>query len=59
MIKSFKFLLNAYKRLRKDYTPGKNWFIAPIKLYTVISCLFREQSKLLTRAAGDDLRTVA
>ena len=27
--------------------------------YTVISCLFREQSKLLTRGAGDDLRTVA
>jgi hypothetical protein len=27
--------------------------------YTVISCLFREQSKLLTRGAGDNLRTVA
>ena len=27
--------------------------------YTVISCLFREQLKLLTRDAGDDLRTVA
>jgi hypothetical protein len=24
-----------------------------------ISCLFREQSELLTRGAGDDLRTVA
>ena len=27
--------------------------------YTVISCLFREQSKLFTRDAGDDLRVVA
>jgi len=27
--------------------------------YTVMSCLFREQSKLLSRGAGDDLRTVA
>ena len=27
--------------------------------YTVISCLLREQSTLLSRGAGDDLRTVA
>ena len=27
--------------------------------YTIISYLFREQSKLLTRGAGDDLRTEA
>ena len=27
--------------------------------HTGISCLFREQSKLLTRCAGGDLRTVA
>ena len=30
-----------------------------LRHYTVISCLFREQSKLLTRGAGDDLRTGA
>ena len=30
-----------------------------LRQYTVISCLFREQSKLLTRGAGDDLRTGA
>ena len=30
-----------------------------VRQYTVISCQFREQSKLLTRGAGYDLRTVA
>jgi hypothetical protein len=30
-----------------------------VQQYTVISCLLREQSKLLTRGAGYDLRTVA
>jgi hypothetical protein len=34
-------------------------FPKTLKQYTIISCLFREQSKLLTRGAGDDLRTVA
>jgi hypothetical protein len=29
-----------------------------VRQYTVISCQFREQSKLLTRGAGYDLRTV-
>ena len=33
-------------------------FLNNIKQYTVISYLFGEQSKLLTRGAGDDLRTV-
>ena len=35
------------------------YIILLFQQYTVISCLFREQSKLLTRGAGDDLRTVA